>query len=304
MIQTPVAFLIFKRPDVTAKVFEAIRQAQPSKLLVIADGPREDRPGEAEKCEATRAIIEQVDWPCEVLKNYSDKNLGCKRRVASGLSWVFETVEEAIILEDDCLPHPSFFPFCEELLDHYRHDERIFAISGDNSRDRHPRNLDSYHFTRLTPIWGWATWRRAWQTYDVTIKHWPKLQQEGWLRDVWQSQKVVQSWEANFRGVYENRVDTWDYQWTFNCWAQGGLYVVPNVNLISNLGFAEDATHTKNVQDKRANFPMEDVRFPLQHPTFIIPDFRRDELDFISDIPTISARIYRKMRKFFPLNIG
>jgi hypothetical protein len=131
-LKTPVALIIFKRPDTTERVFETIRQAKPPKLLVVADGPRTDQPGEAEKCAATRAIIDRVDWDCEVLKNYSDSNLGCGLRPATGISWVFEQVEEAIVLEDDCVPHPTFFRFCEELLEYYRHDERIMSISGIN----------------------------------------------------------------------------------------------------------------------------------------------------------------------------
>jgi hypothetical protein len=160
-VNTPIAFFIFNRPDTTARVFEAIRQAQPSKLLVVADGPRSTRPGEAEKCAATRAIIDQVDWECEVLTNYSDVNLGCRHRVSSGLDWVFEQVEEAIILEDDCLPHPTFFRFCEELLEWYRHDHRIVAISGDNFQNGHQSGEFSYYFSRYVHIWGWATWRRG-----------------------------------------------------------------------------------------------------------------------------------------------
>ena len=131
-MRTPVVFIIFSRPDLTARVFAEIARARPEKLLVIADGPRPDREGEDAKCAATRAIIERVDWPCEILKNYSNVNLGCGHRPATGLRWVFEQVEEAIILEDDCVPHPTFFRFCEELLEHYRDDERVMHISGDN----------------------------------------------------------------------------------------------------------------------------------------------------------------------------
>lgn len=133
-LKTPVAFIVFKRPDTTEKVFEVIRKAKPPKLLVIADGPRAYRPGEAENCAATRAIIERVDWECEVLKNYSDINLGCKQRVSSGLNWLFDLVEEAIILEDDCLPHLSFFRFCQELLTYYRDEQQITSISGQNAQ--------------------------------------------------------------------------------------------------------------------------------------------------------------------------
>ncbi len=129
-LTTPVAFIIFNRPDTTSKVFEAIKQAKPKKLLVIADGPRINKPGEAEKCKQTRAITEQIDWDCEVLRNYSENNLGCRNRVSSGIDWVFENVDEAIIIEDDCLPNPSFFRFCQELLGKYRNNDEIFLISG------------------------------------------------------------------------------------------------------------------------------------------------------------------------------
>ena len=174
-LTTPVAFLIFNRPDTTARVFEAIRQAKPPKLLVVADGPRPDRPDDVEKCKAARAIIDRVDWACEVLTNYSDLNLGCGKRPATGITWVFEQVEEAIIFEDDCLPHPSFFRFCEELLNYYRHDERIMVISGNNFQFGRNRTDDSYYFSRYNHIWGWASWRRAWEYFDYDLKLWPKI---------------------------------------------------------------------------------------------------------------------------------
>ena len=166
---TPIVFLIFNRPDTTKRVFEAIRQAKPKKLLVVADGPRDDRQGEAEKCAAVRSIIDTVDWDCKVLTNYADVNLGCGLRVSSGLDWVFEQVEEAIILEDDCLPHPSFFPFCEEMLDLYRHDERIMHIAGTNSLEEWKSDVQSYHFSYTGGIWGWATWQRAWKYYHFKM---------------------------------------------------------------------------------------------------------------------------------------
>src|SRR5665648_587346 len=164
-LKTPVAFIIFNRPETTRRVFAEIAKARPTKLLVIADGPRATHPDDAEKCAVVRAIIDGVDWDCEVLKNYSDVNLGCKRRVSSGLDWVFDTVEEAIILEDDCLPHPTFFRFCEEMLAKYRDDKRIAMISGDNFQFGKKRTEYSYYFSRYTHIWGWASWRRAWDNY-------------------------------------------------------------------------------------------------------------------------------------------
>jgi hypothetical protein len=280
-------------------VFEAIRQAKPPKLLVVADGPRPDRPGEAEKCAAARAIIERVDWECEVLKNYSDINLGCKQCVSSGISWVFEKVEEAIILEDDCLPHPTFFRFCEELLDYYRDDKRIMAIAGDNSRRIGQRRTeDSYYFSRLTPIWGWATWKRAWQYYDVTMKLWPRVKDGNWLRDILRNNRAVKIWSNTFQDGYEGNIDTWDYQWTFACWLQSGINVISNANLISNCGFDAEATHTITPNPLRGNAPVEPMKFPLQNPSFMICDMQIEELAWKQDHPNLFSRIQKKGLNF------
>jgi hypothetical protein len=274
-MKTPVAFLIFKRPDTTEKVFEAIRQAKPPKLLVVADGPRPDRPGEAEKCQATREIIKRVDWDCEVLTNYSDVNLGCKKRVSSGLDWVFENVEEAIILEDDCLPHSDFFRFCEELLEYYRYDRRIMAICGFNCILNSNRSKDSYYFSRDFFPWGWASWKRSWQYYDCEMKHWTRIRDEGWLKDILQNNKQVAYWKEIFQNTYQNHINTWDYQWIFSCWIQSGLTILPNANLISNIGFGKDATHT--IEESRlSNVTSLPINFPIEHPQFIIKDIKAD----------------------------
>ncbi len=274
-MRSPIAFIIFNRPDTTARVFEAIRQAQPSKLLVIADGPRPSKIGEAEKCAATRAIIDRVDWDCEVITNYSELNLGCKRRVSSGISWVFELVEEAIILEDDCLPDSSFFDYCDELLEKYRYDTRVTAISGDNFQFGRKRTTDSYYFSRYMHIWGWATWRRTWQYYDADMKLWPTVCDGNWLNDIFNSNSHSKIWREYFQNVYDNRVDTWDYQLVFACWIQSGLNILPNVNLISNIGFGTEATHT-TVVNKFANMPTEKMLLPMQHPRFVIRDSQAD----------------------------
>ncbi len=302
-MKTPVAFFIFRRPDTTEKVFEVIRQAKPPKLLVVADGPRTDRPGEAEKCTAARAIIERVDWECEVLKNYSDINLGAKQRGASAISWVFEQVEEAIILEDDCIPHPTFFRFCEELLDYYRDDQRIMGIYGDNFwRGGQKRTEHSYYFSRLTPIWGWATWRRAWKYYDVTMKLWPMVKDGNWLRDVLRNERVTKMWTNTFQEIYEGKIDAWDYQWLFACWLQSGINVVSNVNLISNCGFNAEATHTTDPDSIRANGFLETMTFPLQHPSFLICDIQKEELIWKQYYPTFFSRLGRKAKNIFRLN--
>jgi hypothetical protein len=278
-MRTPVAFIIFNRPDTTARVFESIRHAQPSKLLVIADGARPDKIGEAKKCAATRAIIDRVDWDCEVITNYSDVNLGCKLRVATGIDWVFQQVEEAIILEDDCLPEPSFFPYCDELLERYRHDTRIMFISGDNFQFGRRRTTDSYYFSQfnyMCPTWGWATWRRAWQYYDVNIELWETIRDDKWLEDILGDSPALEVWKRKFQSVYDGKCDTWDYQWILTCWVQNGSIVMPNVNLIGNIGYRADATHSKTLTGEFANMPVEAMPFPLQHPKFVIRDARAD----------------------------
>lgn len=277
-MKTPVAFLIFNRPDTTERVFEAIRQAQPPKLLVVADGSRADRPSEAEKCAAARAIIDRVDWDCEVLTNYSNFNLGCKKRVYSGLDWVFNSVEEAIILEDDCVPQPTFFWFCEELLQRYRYDERIMSICGLNVQFGREKTEYSYYFSHHYHCWGWATWRRAWRHYDVQMKLWPKIRDSGLLKDVLMDYRAVKYWTKFFQATYDDYIDTWDYQWIFASWVQSGLTILPNVNLISNIGFGVEATHTVNSSEtsQYANMPVEAVNFPLKHPPFVIRNVEAD----------------------------
>ncbi len=274
-LKTPVCLIIFNRPDTTKQVFEEIRQAKPSKLLVIADGPRADRPQDAEKCAAARAIIERVDWDCEVLTNYSDINLGCRKRVSSGLNWVFNQVEEAIILEDDCLPHPTFFRFCEELLERYRHNEQIMVISGGNFQLGHKRTDYSYYFSAYNHCWGWASWRRAWRLYDLEMKRWSEVRQSNLLWDILEAPKAVTYWSKLFQGGYEG-FDTWDYAWTFACWSHNGLTIIPNMNLVSNIGFGPEATHTQG-ESQFANIPTEAMTFPLRHPPGVIRDTQADD---------------------------
>jgi hypothetical protein len=268
-LETPVALFIYKRPETTRRVFNVIRQVKPRRLLVVADGPRSHVPGEADACAAARVVVEHIDWQCEVLRNYVDINLGCRQRVSSGLSWVFNNVEEAIILEDDCLPHPSFFYFCEELLVRYRDDERIMAISGDNFQFGQIRTKYSYYFSRYFHCWGWATWRRAWMYYDVDMKLWPEARNSNLLEYILDNRSAVRYWTKIFNDTYLGRIDTWDYQWVFASWLQNTLTVLPAVNLVSNIGFTNQATHTSS-SDKFVKIPAEAMEFPLHHPPYVV----------------------------------
>jgi hypothetical protein len=270
-LETPIAFLVFKRPETTRRVFNAISKARPTKLLLVADGPRPDRTGEAEACDQVREIVASVSWPCEVLKNFSERNLGCRERMISGLNWVFSQVEEAIILEDDCLPDPSFFPFCQELLERYRGDNRIAYISGDNLVGRYMKLTESYYFSQIGGIWGWATWKSEWQRYDRHLSDWPELRERRMLGEIFDEPRVVEFWTQIFDAMHENSgPDTWDYQWLYTGLKNNSLTIVPNVNLVTNIGFGEDATHTTQV-DPRCISPVHPVEFPLKHPSSFAP---------------------------------
>jgi hypothetical protein len=308
-MKTAVALIIFNRPEHTERVFEVIRQAKPSKLFVIADGPRPDRPGESEKCAAARAIIDRVDWHCEVLKNFSDTNLTCGVRVSTGISWVFNHVEEAIILEDDCVPHASFFPFCSEMLERYRDDKRVMHISGNNFWSNKYQLGHSYGFSRYTLSWGWATWRRAWQHHDLHIQSWPEAKRHQLLKSILGDDHAVKNWTNIFQRQINDNYDTWDYQWTLACWLQHGLSIIPNVNLVSNIGFGTDATHTfshENFDPDCPSFsiPTTAINFPLTHPNTLINSPQID--GFIQETSydyqpklrkRIKLRLYRLLKK-------
>uniref|UniRef100_UPI000AA36514 methyltransferase type 11 n=2 Tax=Mycobacterium avium TaxID=1764 RepID=UPI000AA36514 len=246
----PIIFMIFNRPDTTRKVFERIRAAKPEKLLVIADGPRASRPGEAEKCAATRAIIDEVDWDCEIERDFADTNMGTCPRISSGITRAFELVDKAVILEDDCVPSPSFFEYCADLLDRYENDERVMMISGNNHLFGHADITDSYYFSRYPHVWGWATWKRAWAKYDVKMTHWPEIRDRQLFDQYFSKTTERYHWEGIFQYiVYENRVDTWAWRWFYSIWANSGLCATPARNLVHNIGFEADATHTHTKWD-------------------------------------------------------
>jgi len=275
-LTTPVAFIIFNRPDTTERVFAEIARAKPPKLLVIGDGPRPSRQGEAQKVEATRKIIQRVDWDCEVITNFSAVNLGCKKRVSSGIDWIFEQVEEAIILEDDCLPDPTFFRYCQEMLGRYRHDQRIGMISGDNFQFGRRYSADSYYFSKYVHIWGWATWRDRWvECYDLTMAKWPSVRDEVAMVDMVGDMREAIYWRKIFELAYRGGIDTWDYQWVFGNWVNGRLSIAPTVNLISNIGFGVNATHTTSTSELE-NLPIIPIKFPLSHPIGVFRSLKAD----------------------------
>ncbi len=275
-LRTAVLFLIFNRPDTTQVVFNEIRKAQPKYLFIAADGPRKDRPGETEMCQKTREIVDQVDWECTVSKLYRNENMGCKNAISSAIDWFFSNVEEGIILEDDCVPDPSFFLFCQELLEKYRDDKRIMMISGNNFQFGRKRTDSSYYFSRYAHIWGWATWKRSWKLYDKEMKEWPEIRKKGFLKDILFERKIVKYWETIFDSVYNGSINTWDYQWVFSCLIQRGLSIIPNENLVSNIGFDKIGTHTTG-NSIFSKLPKVTMKFPLIHNKYVIRDMQADK---------------------------
>ena len=302
--RAPVALIVFNRPDTTARVFAEVARARPAKLFVIADGPRAERSDEAGRCRAVRNIVQRVDWPCELITNFSEQNLGCKRRLSSGLDWLFSQTEEAIILEDDCVPHPAFFRFADELLERYRHEPRVAQICGVNFRERRDIPADSYYFSRYPHIWGWASWRRAWRHYDVEMRSWPELRETRWLPRALGDSRQAAYWQRRFDRVHAGQIDTWDYQWTFACWKNDLVSIIPQSNLISNVGFGRDATHTRRKGSPLADLPAAGVEFPLRHPPSITRDPQQDDLTdamFFSGTRTLSGlarRVLEQLRGF------
>ncbi len=301
----PILFLIFNRPDLTSQVFGAIRQARPAKLFIAADGPRRNREHEAALCQETRQFVEnRIDWPCEVKKLFRDRNLGCKLAVSSAVTWFFEHVEQGIILEDDCLPCSDFFTFCGSMLAYHKDTANVTHIGGANFQRGKSRGGGSYYYSRLVHVWGWASWRRAWQAYDVDIRSWPCLREKDWSSEFKMDRRERDYWTDIFDRVYRGEIDTWDYQWAFACWQQRSLSVIPNVNLITNIGFRPDATHTvvPNNDSSLSTGTLEQI----VHTKAIIADRKADRFTFNRhffqperQISVLATRFGRKLRRVF-----
>ena len=277
--ETSVLFLVFNRPDTTAKVFEKIRQVKPPKLYLACDGPRDKHQEDKEKVKKVREIATMIDWPCEVKTLFRETNLGCKKGVSSAINWFFEFEEQGIILEDDCVPSTEFFFFCENLLEYYSKDERVSAISGDNFQNNQWRGEGSYYFSKYPHCWGWATWKRSWKNFDYDLSFWPNwCNSDTWLSVI--PEKIERKyWQRIFNQVFTKQIDSWAYPWTASIWYKGGLTVIPNVNLVSNIGFTENATHTRSKSSKSSNIPIGELG-DLVHPKNVMIDMEADKFVF------------------------
>lgn len=275
----PITLIVFNRPDLTQRVFQAVARVKPQTLFVISDGARHDRDGEAELIDQSRDVIGQVDWPCQVFTDYSEVNLGCKQRIASGLDWVFGQTERSIVLEDDCLPEPTFFSFCERLLTRYQDDQRIMAISGNNFQQGRSRTPHSYYFSKFPHCWGWATWRRAWQKFDLRLSSWPDFQRCDGLQLMSDHPREAAYWSKIFERQRQEQTSSWAYAWLYSMWAESGLAILPDVNLVTNIGFDDRATHTTGTDNLLANLPTSPIE-QLIHPPRITRNREADRFTF------------------------
>ena len=276
--EIPILFLVFNRPELTLKVFNKIKEIKPKKLYVACDGPRNIN-NEKQIVSKVREITNHVTWDCNLKKLFRNQNLGCKNAVSGALDWFFENEDKGIILEDDCLPNQDFFLFCKELLLKYENDPRVSMITGNNFQDGNFRGDGSYYFSGYNHIWGWATWKRVWNFYDKNMSFWPTWSKSQDWKDKFPDLLERIYWKRNFDKVYTNLIDTWDYQLLALLKKIGGLCVTPNVNLVSNIGFGENATHTHDVINKNSNLPTSKLS-KLKHPSSISIDWEADKYEF------------------------
>lgn len=274
-LKTPVLFCIFNRPDLTRRVFREIARQRPRQLLIACDGPRSTHPQDLRLVAEARQVCELIDWPCSVSTFFHDQNRGCRQQMAEAITWGFETCERLIILEDDCLPDPTFFQFCESLLERFATDERVMSISGNNFQAG-PRSAASYYFSKYPHIWGWASWRRAWQHYDLEMRDWQKYRGTDLIKQFSFDEHEERYWTDIFDKQSAGEIDTWDYSWTFNCWQKAGLAVLPETNLVTNIGFRDDATHTTETGHHLDGIPSEPIPQVI-HPPVVAQDKGADD---------------------------
>lgn len=300
---SPVLLLLFNRPDTTRRVFDAIRQAAPPRLYIAADGPRAERENEAALCKEAREVAALVNWPCEVKTLFREDNLGCKEAVSSAITWFFEHEEEGIILEDDCLPSNDFFRFCDAMLKRYRFDTRIRHIGGSNLQQGKKWGNASYYYANLTHVWGWASWRRVWQQYDKHLTAYALIDVQHAFTDIFNEPIIINAWVQIFKQLNAGQIDTWDYQLTFINFFNNSLSVIPNANLISNIGFGEGATHTVDATARYAALPHEPLG-EIVHPLYMVPhkqaDYHTLAHDFeVERIKRKHAKLHRRVKRWF-----
>lgn len=265
-MNTPILLLIYNRPKYTEKVFSVIREIKPKKLFIHADGPKSEKPEDVVLCNQARDIVNNIDWDCEIKKLFRDTNLGCKLGMSRGINWFFDNVGEGIIIEDDCLPNKSFFKFCEDLLEKYRHEEKVMMISGSNPAISVDIKTD-YFFSQFYHIWGWATWKRAWNKFDINISNWPKFRDSDFLEKKFPHSEENKIFVRQmFDQIYGNKSSVWGVQWTYTCLVNNSFAILPKHNMVSNIGF----TGTHQMNKDQLLLKSEEIDFSkFKHPNRI-----------------------------------
>lgn len=276
----PVLIIAFNRPKITENLIKELKKIKPKEIFFAVDGPRKNNKEDKIKVKETQEVIKNIDWPCKVKKLIRTENKGCKYGPAEAIDWLFKNVDKGIILEDDCLPNKSFFKFCEQLLEKYKDDERIMHISGTNYNRNWKSNLDSYYFSKYPFIWGWATWRRAWNKYDIEMKNYEIFKKETYLKQIFPNKLEAMTIKKGFKTVYKTNFTAWDHQWLYTVISNNGLSIVPNENLITNIGMGADATHTNTKLEEKRSLPTKELKFPLKHPEFILQNKESDKYYF------------------------
>lgn len=276
---------------------ESLLEVKPKHIYVAIDGPRSHIPSEKQLVSECYEIFTQLPWQASVNFLKRDKNLGCRESVSSAITWFFNQVEQGIVLEDDCIPSEDFFSYAETLLEKYKNDDRVMAISGDNLISYDP-GIGSYFFSRYCHIWGWASWRRAWKFYDVKMTYWPQDRESGLLETLFSNRREVEYWKNIFDRTHAGKIDTWDFQWIHTIFRKSGMCIVPKVNLVRNIGFDERATHTKH--DMNLSLQAMDLPSPLAHPTEIKICEKFDEIEskrFFRAHPQYMSLMKKSLRK-------
>ncbi|MBW6441968.1 hypothetical protein K0B04_03665 [Patescibacteria group bacterium] len=263
--KTPILIAAFNRVETTKRVFEVVRSMKPEKLFIALDGPRDNKVGEKEKCEEVKKVFENIDWKCDVKTLFRERNMGCPKAIPGAIDWMFSQVDEGIILEDDCVPNETFFDFCETMLEKYRNDNSVMMVGGTNFFPDKFFSTKSYFFSRYSFIWGWATWKRAWAKYDIEMKSYPDFKEKGGMRKILPNVFERFFWKTSFDNKYRGYHDNWDAKWYYTLFSSNGLGIVPEVNLITNIGSGPDASVTVNL-DNRLILPATSLPYPLRHP--------------------------------------
>ena len=312
MFNTPILFITYKNPEITRLTFERIREIKPSVLYLASDGPKKNsHKKEIQEINETRDVIENIDWKCKVYKKFEKENLGCKLGVSSSITWFFETEENGIILEYDCLPDLSFFKFCEILLDKYNDNDEIFSISGNNFDFGYTnslnKNKNSYHFSHISKLWGWATWKRAWNCFDIELKGFNNFKQKKIIKNLILNKNHRSYWMNKINQVYDGTNNsTWGFIWLYTLLNHKAYCITPNINLVSNIGFGEDATHAKDKSSVFSKMKTSSIK-NIEHPTKIEPNFESDSRfteylcrsENVSIYLRIKKYIYKFIKRFF-----